>query len=79
MVFEELTDVSDTVQLFIWIVNAEFEVTHGFVSGDSLWSNCLQGCFQSGENTNPLKWNLLQYITTDGRNTIGKEKSLVRN
>lgn len=36
LVFDELTDVSDTAQLFIWIVNAEFEVTHELASGDSL-------------------------------------------
>lgn len=77
LVFDELTGVSDTAQLGIWIVNAECEVTHELASGDNLWNNYLRGCVQSGGYTNSLKWNLLPYATTDGTNTIGKEKSLV--
>lgn len=34
-------------------------------------------CSKSGGYSNSLKWNLLPYVTADGRNTTGKEKSLV--
>lgn len=78
MAFDELTDVTDTAHLVLFIrgVNAKFEMTVGWASVKSLNE---QDIFKKVEKTLiqcNLKWNLPRCITTDGgKSMCGAEKA----
>lgn len=77
LALDESTDVTNTVQLYIWEVSTEFEVTKGLTSINSLPRTTIgENIFKQADEI-LIQYDLKIDTTDYGKNMCGTEKDLV--